>query len=239
MFAVDDDNVNEMYDWIKENLEYNKISIGVHVNASRKHVHFGLTGLGLPIVKDQRKLYNRKGLNKVHPDIKLSMHKEPTEDDNTKCLAYPLKEYNHFDKIKYRDKINIEDNELENLRIYGHNIYCSSKYLQNKKEERREAADNRLEKLFNYVMDKIKKFMHNDPNYGTVLKPEWDNVGRLYIEVCKIICDYNLIEEQKKAWRWTDIGNQAYSFMYRISNEESNVNNRAIIMFQQKLKIKI
>ena len=45
MFAVDDENVEDMYNWIEENITYDKISIGVHKNASRHHVHFGLTGV--------------------------------------------------------------------------------------------------------------------------------------------------------------------------------------------------
>ena len=234
MFAVDDENVEDMYNWIEENITYDKISIGVHKNASRHHVHFGLTGVDLPTVKDQRKAYNRKGLNKVHPDIKLSMHKDPDEEDNKKCLGYCLKEYDKFSKIKYRDKINIDDEELESLRIYAHAIYCSVKYNENKKQERKEQGNERANRLEEYLNEHYKQFMTDEEMY----KPEYNDVPRLYIELCKLICDFNCEEENKITWRWSDIANIAYSYMYRNSRDYQNVNSRNIILFQQRIKLK-
>jgi hypothetical protein len=236
MFAVDDENVKTMYDWIKENIGYDKMCVGAHVNANRPHTHFGITNVEILNVKDQRKAYNRKGLNKVHPDIKLSMHKNPDEEDDKKCLGYPLKEYAENKDIKYREYINIDDEELEGLRVFAHNVYRAAKYTQNKKEERKQQGGDRIRNLEKYINKKIEtEMMDEDPNFGKKLKQEYLECNKCYIKIFKMVCDYNLIEEEKITWRWNDIATYTYSKMYRMADEDHKMK---VIMFQQKIKYK-
>jgi hypothetical protein len=105
MFCVEKEKVEAMNNWIEDNIKYHHKSLGVHLNASRHHVHFGITHIDKPEVKDLRKYYNKKGLRLIHPDIKLSLHEYPYGDapeyrdkprnhqfneNDQKCLGYPL-----------------------------------------------------------------------------------------------------------------------------------------------------
>lgn len=253
MFCVTKEKVEAMNNWIEDNIKYQHKSVGVHVNASRHHVHFGITHIDKPEVKDLRKYYNKRGLRLIHPDIKLSVHQYQDDDtsqenknaqfneNDQKAVGYPLKEYEKFEEIKYRHMINIDDERLECARMYAHTIYAATKYTQIKKEERADDNNNRLIKLNKYVIKKIEtEFMELDPLYAKSddikkLKEEYiSNCGKLYVKIFKIVCDFNKYEEKKITWRWGDISNYVYSTMYNLTDDEEY--QEKLIMFQQRLK---
>jgi hypothetical protein len=244
MFSNESEKIETMYKWIKDNIKHEKMSIGIHKNATRPHVHFGLTKIEKPNVKHLRLYYNRKGLKDIHPDIKLSPHENVTEEDCKKCLAYPLKEYEKFEDIKYREYISIDDQELEGYRVFAHGVYRVAKYIQNNKEEKKEAGNTRLLGVENFLNKKIEtEIMELDPMYAKSeeikkLKPEYENnIGKLYVYIFRIVCDYNNNEELKLTWRWTDIANYSYSKMYRLCDDDQY--HEKVIMFQQKLKYNV
>ena len=235
MFSNENEKIETMYQWIKENIKYEKMSIGIHKNATRPHVHYGLTKIEKPNVKHLRLYYNKKGLKEVHPDIKLSVHENANEEDCKKCLGYPLKEYEKIEDIKYRQYINIDDQELEGYRVFAHGVYRAANYIKNNKEEKKEAGNNRMLSLEDYVTKKIETEMMTEEK---IMKKEFDDPAKCYVEIFNMVCEYSHEEEDKITWRWTDIANYSYSKMYRLAREQSNLNRRAIIRFQQKIKYK-
>lgn len=244
MFSNKQEKIESMYKWINENIKYEKISIGIHENSSRVHTHFGVTRIEKPNVKHLRLYYNKKGLKDIHSDIKLSVRDDVCKSDDKKCLSYPLKEYEKFEDIKYREYINIDDSVLEGYRVFAHGIYCAAKYIQNNKEEKKEEGNTRLLGVEDFVNKKIETdLMELDPMYAKSeeikrLKPEYENnVGKLYIYIFRIVCDYNDREEKKLTWRWTDIANYSYSKMYRLCYDDEY--HEKVIMFQQKLKYNV
>lgn len=257
MFSNKKKYIDALYNWVIANIKYDYISLGVHENANRIHTHIGLVNIDHPNVKHLRLYYNKKGLKEIHPDIKLSVHEcsyadapenrdKPRNgfcDNDQKALGYPLKEYSKYEDIKYREYINIDDKELEGLRLFAHSIYRASKYQQNNKEEKQEASNYRMLSLEDYVTKKIEtELMELDTMYAKSddvkkLKQEYeDNVGKLYVFIFRIVCDYNM-REQKLSWRWSDIANYSYSKMYRICDDDEY--HSKIIMFQQKLKYNV
>lgn len=235
------ENLGKVIEFCDLHIVAEKRSVGIHKNATREHVHIGLTGLELPTVKDIRKYYNRKGVKDclLNPkNIKFSVYADTDpEKDDMKCLAYPLKEYGSFQEIKYRDYIiGISDDELEKLRVYSNTRYLAIKHNQDRVEQKKEESTKRQLQLDDYLKSKIWENFYisidaNHPEY-VCIKPEYENIALGYCKIFEWACEYNADYEEKLSWRWNDISNHVYSLMFR----ERLYKPFEIITFQQKIK---
>lgn len=236
------DALEKVIDFIDNHIIYGKRSVGIHQDATRHHIHIGLADADLPDCKDIRKYYNRKGVKdciEQAKNIKFSIYCETDEaKDDMKCLAYPLKEYENFEEIKYREYIkNIDDEDLEKYRAYAYTRYIALKHNKDREEAKKEEAGQRQLSLDQYLIEKINSEFYQRQiikleGRPKKLKPEFEKITTGYCQIFEWACDYNSIEENKLSWRWNDIANHVYSIMYRLKIYSPTT----IIMFQQKIK---
>lgn len=235
------EKIETLITFIDEHMEYEKRTIGLHKNATRKHIHVALVNIELPSCKDIRKYYNRKGLREKlqidSKDLKFSIYGITDEKYNEKnCLAYPLKEYTSNEEIMYRQYIKgLQEDEIESYRSYANSIYSAKQYKQQRDEQRAEQTTSRTEKVYEYLE---KTAYRNYINYEDgFIKDEYHEKGIewLYVSLFEIVCDYNVDEESKITFRWSDIPNLVYTFMYR-EYKTFRLEKYQIIRFNQRLK---
>ena len=234
------EKIEPLINWINKEIVYDKCTIGLHVDSNREHIHIGMVNVDLPKVRDVRKYYNRKGVKEIietAKNLKFSVYAEGDKDkDDMKCLAYPLKEYENTEEIKYREYIKgIEEDELENLRAYAHTRYLAIKHNRDRKNQVQEETQTRQLTLEKYLLDHFwSEMMGNTTKEQPVpeLVEKYQNMTIAYLELFQTACKFNADVEEKLSWRWNDIANHVISFMFR----QKEWDNYKIIMFQQKIK---
>ena len=140
-----------------------KMTIGLHKNASRNHIHIGHTLFvgdkklahwdkhlrTFPLLQDK--------LNKDKIDIKISYKDNIEEIDIRNVLAYPLKEYKTNEDIKYLgDFIGLTEKEIFNLRDYAHQIYLVKSYDKKTQDEKKIIEEENTDNKYKYIDNELQ-----------------------------------------------------------------------------------
>ena len=190
-----------------------KMTIGLHQNASRIHYHFGLViDTGDKELKHWDKYFSPL-LNEVKKTIKGEKNLKTThrinitEDDEFGVLAYPLKEYECISKMKFICKfIGLNDEEIEALRKFSHDKYRKAKYDASVKEKKKIEEEENTENKYKYIEEQLS---HLSSFHGE------HPVMKLRI-VCAILLEYQKLQyntNQKRSFKSTCIKDLAQSYL--------------------------
>lgn len=149
-----------------KDISYNIVclSYGLHCNASRHHIHIGhlIETNNEKIIKNWdkslRPLFAKHlETSKEKIDFKISFNAHVEDKDKMAVLGYPLKEYNHYNEILRPEKfINLLPKEIEELRVYAHEIYRLAQIAKAHKKEQKDKNENTIDDKYNYLDKRIQ-----------------------------------------------------------------------------------
>ena len=140
-----------------------KMTIGIHQNASRNHIHIG----HVLYIGDKKLAHWDKHLRthillldnsiKEKIDIKISYKDNIEELDVHNVLAYPLKEYKTDLEIRYIEQfIGLEQKEINHLRDYAHQIYLTKLYDNKTKEDKKIIEEENSDSKYKYLDNELE-----------------------------------------------------------------------------------
>lgn len=145
-----------------------KMVTGLHSNSNRFHTHIGHI-LEYP-EKEHVKNWDKKdvisSIRKACPDgydfkVSYYLENDPKYDEEF-GLCYCLKEYENYEQIDFKmENENVTENELEELRMYGHKKYKQVQSENERNDRRKQQSENESEDMEQFLFTCILNYDYN------------------------------------------------------------------------------
>lgn len=160
------DETKKIYNLIIKQFKDNKydimkMAVGIHRATSRLHTHINLYMEYAN--KSVKKETFSKNLHKMLKerdkdyDLKISIYyPEDPQFNETIGISYAFKEYENFEQIILKELfIGINDDEIEELRRIGNELYVKKMADREREQKRKQVEEDETQLLFKFIYDKI------------------------------------------------------------------------------------